>query len=444
MKTPTASVLAAAAVLFSSTGIALAQDAVQWTEAEGGNGHWYAVVPVSETCFDEIRSVALGLGGDLASVESQQENDVILERIEALDFDPDRSVIGLVPLKGESEDDPGNWYWVDGAQGSYRNWSSSTQEPQDYPGTLYEPLASLEAGLDGRWADVPCGSSTPHVAVIEWSADCNKDGIVDYGQILDGTFSDDNDNGIPDCCEDGTCLAPVQWRTEDGGNGHWYEVVGMGDTLCWEDASAFANSQGGYLATPVTFEEDMILKSLLQGIEYGTGTYIGGFQNVDSPDYSEPSGGWEWVSGEPWSYQNWHPGEPVNSYGGEDFLAADFNGPTYGWFDIGGPDAPQGPCNKSVLAIEYSADCNNDGIVDYGQILDGTLSDDDGDAIPDICEACPGDIAQNGVRDAADLGILLALWGTNGKNNPAADINQDGMINASDLGLLLGYWGPCP
>jgi hypothetical protein len=37
--------------------------------------------------------------------------------------------------------------------------------------------------------------------VIEWEADCNGDGIVDYGQIHRGELDDDNANGIPDVCE---------------------------------------------------------------------------------------------------------------------------------------------------------------------------------------------------------------------------------------------------
>jgi hypothetical protein len=42
-----------------------------------------------------------------------------------------------------------------------------------------------------------------HTYMIEWSADCNGDGIVDYGQILDGTYADDYGNGVPDCCDAG-------------------------------------------------------------------------------------------------------------------------------------------------------------------------------------------------------------------------------------------------
>lgn len=46
--------------------------------------------------------------------------------------------------------------------------------------------------------------------------------------------------------------------------------------------------------------------------------WLGGYQDFSAPDYSEPSGGWRWVTGEAWSYTNWHqPGEPNNSRGEE-------------------------------------------------------------------------------------------------------------------------------
>ena len=38
--------------------------------------------------------------------------------------------------------------------------------------------------------------------LVEWSADCNGDGIIDFGQILDGSHMPMiNGNGVPDCCE---------------------------------------------------------------------------------------------------------------------------------------------------------------------------------------------------------------------------------------------------
>jgi hypothetical protein len=48
--------------------------------------------------------------------------------------------------------------------------------------------------------------------VIEWSADCNNDGLVDYGQILSGQLADANANGIPDICES-TIIVPTQFPT---------------------------------------------------------------------------------------------------------------------------------------------------------------------------------------------------------------------------------------
>jgi len=55
-------------------------------------------------------------------------------------------------------------------------------------------------------------------------------------------------------------------------------------------------------------------------------------------------------------------------------------------------------------------------------------------------DCAPADINDNGVVDAEDLALVLAVWGT---NNAAADINHDGMVEGADLTLVLGSWGPC-
>jgi formylglycine-generating enzyme required for sulfatase activity len=111
--------------------------------------------------------------------------------------------------------------------------------------------------------------------------------------------------------------------------------------------------------------------------------------------------------------------------------------------------------NAVGLVIEWSADCNSDGIVDYGQILAGQLADGNSNGIPDICECathpelgacrCAGDIVADGAVNGADLGTLLAYWGprTSGSFSIASDINSDGHIDGSDLGVLLANWGTC-
>lgn len=51
---------------------------------------------------------------------------------------------------------------------------------------------------------------------------------------------------------------------------------------------------------------------------------------------------------------------------------------------------------------------------------------------------CTGDLNFDGVVDAADLGILVANFGT---TSEAADINGDGIVDAADLGLIVSAFG---
>ncbi len=52
---------------------------------------------------------------------------------------------------------------------------------------------------------------------------------------------------------------------------------------------------------------------------------------------------------------------------------------------------------------------------------------------------CPADLSRDGSVDGADLGILLAAWGSSGPG----DLNDDGVVDGADLGMLLAAWGPC-
>jgi len=48
-----------------------------------------------------------------------------------------------------------------------------------------------------------------------------------------------------------------------------------------------------------------------------------------------------------------------------------------------------------------------------------------------------GDLNNDGLVDGADLGQLLAAWGT---DDSAADLDGDGTVDGADLGLLLAAW----
>ena len=94
-------------------------------------------------------------------------------------------------------------------------------------------------------------------------------------------------------------------------NGHFYQVVNA--NISWIDARTEAETsllQGtpGHLVTITDQAElDWILNNLTP-----QRPWIGLFQNTASPSYSEPGGGWEWVTGEPATFLNWAPGEPNN------------------------------------------------------------------------------------------------------------------------------------
>ncbi|MCH2162058.1 MAG: hypothetical protein MK085_09325, partial [Phycisphaerales bacterium] len=51
----------------------------------------------------------------------------------------------------------------------------------------------------------------------------------------------------------------------------------------------------------------------------------------------------------------------------------------------------------------------------------------------------PADINCDGMIDGADLGRLLALWGT---DNATGDLDGNGTVDGGDLGLMLAQWGP--
>ena len=120
---------------------------------------------------------------------------------------------------------------------------------------------------------------------------------------------------------------PVEWPEADGGNGHFYEVIDASSTWFTAETAAGMMTHGnstGYLATVTSQDEwDFLVNSFV--IPESNGYWIGGYQPEDSP---EPGGGWTWITGEPWDFTVWRPGEPNNS-GNEDGLEIR----TSGWND---------------------------------------------------------------------------------------------------------------
>ena len=167
---------------------------------------------------------------------------------------------------------------------------------------------------------------------------------------------------------------PLQWTIASGGNGHWYEVVSVAGNWFAADSAAKQKTHlgmTGHLATIISdSERTWVAANLMTKVRPpgDWGAWLGGRQNIQSANYSEPFGGWEWITGEPWGYPGWGTGEPNNGYvspGSDEecVVMHDVNlvrlYPTY-WNDS--------PCNAVVVPgylVEYEAQNLQSGLAAY-------------------------------------------------------------------------------
>ena len=146
----------------------------------------------------------------------------------------------------------------------------------------------------------------------------------------------------------------------DRNTGHAYELVTA--SLTWDNARTAAAARNylgnaGHLAAITSSAEQNVITNA-----FGTGVaaWLGGIQ---PPGSVEPSGGFTWITGEPFIYTDWHNGEPNNVSNIED--AIEFTGGR--WNDI-----PRGDIRHTYL-VEY------DNATELGQAA--TIIDNDAPTI---------------------------------------------------------------
>jgi hypothetical protein len=213
--------------------------------------------------------------------------------------------------------------------------------------------------------------------------------------------------------------------------------------MCQSDALVYTASAGGYLVNINNLEEGDFLSSFATSPCSGAGAYWIGLLYSGGSTCDIDS--WQWSEGEPIDPAVFSRGE-----------WCEYSYETSSRFEPSCDGNPNWYLNNTTctnapiwgLIVEWSADCNGDGIVDYGQILDGTFADTNANGVPDCCDKgvdcdpCVGDVNFDGIVNGADISVLLGFWGLNGKP-VAADINKDGQVDGADLAQLLGSWGAC-
>lgn len=128
-------------------------------------------------------------------------------------------------------------------------------------------------------------------------------------------------NGLTDNLKIPTNFEPISTQLVDTSlvpqsavkfNDHYYYVYDIDDVTTWEEAKEYCESQGGYLATITSQEEDEFVYSYLRNnFDYESAYF--GFTDQDT------EGTWIWDNGETSSYTNWHSGEPNSENPNEDF-----------------------------------------------------------------------------------------------------------------------------
>ena len=153
------------------------------------------------------------------------------------------------------------------------------------------------------------GDSTGPSANDVTEEDASTDILADSAVVEASTVGADGRAAFPD----GVSVWPE--------NGHGYLVVSSLAPITWTAANAAAQARGGHLATITSADEGEFVLSLMaahpEAFKGGYGPWLGGLQH---PEGKEPDGGWRWVTGEPWSFTAWAPGEPNEGRAGEEFI----------------------------------------------------------------------------------------------------------------------------
>ena len=145
-------------------------------------------------------------------------------------------------------------------------------------------------------------------------ADTNLDGCVQLSDLLDllGAYGACAEAELAENpCGGGAFLpgddiACAGWNYLGAYDGGEYYVSSI--PVAWDSAQAFAVELNGGLAVISSQEENDWISNLVGG-NY---VWIGLYQDLNSTYYSEPDGGWGWVNGAPFVYENWASNSPNN------------------------------------------------------------------------------------------------------------------------------------
>ena len=378
---------------------------------------------------------------------------------------------------------------INGINAQWENWEFESVGPTSSLLGTFSDKSDKRLWI-GQWMHVTFPNSTHtlgnHTMTFEWpdedfkGKETNFHVSLGYGEVFTNINVEGNDYHSDGSPSDwfsfntinnntvGTFTADFTQGFPDYGGLDWSEAVDYASGLTYEGSS-------GHLATITTEEEADLVYSILDGHSY----WLGGFHNLNSQDYSEPSGGWEWITGETFNHDIWGDGEP-NEVGPEDCLEVwgfdkfvndnrchmgwmgfvveyEMNGtnhyeayiPQWEWDEANETDimtyvlaTPMTDKERNdILKEQGDPDADNDGIVDEFDedddndgIVDENDMDDDNDGIDDISDGCPGTPAGESVdsEGCSASQILKEIGGGDDDSLPSLSF----ILASISIGLL--------
>lgn len=277
-------------------------------EAQANRGHRYQVFE-ERTSWTEAKARAEKLGGHLATITAKPEADFIRKNY--------LGGPGTQFWIGGHADDNGQWTWVTGEAWNFEEWGEHKTRGK-YPYRLRASGPISDSCLEYVWDE-------SSIAPGGWAnASDRSQGPARCGYLVEW-----DDLGVP--------LQTLIFR------GHRYQL--FPEVVGWDEAREAAEKLGGHLATLAKKEEnEWVLLTFGKLLALGNTTvFLGGIQK-------DEKSGWQWVTGETWSYEAWSPGQPDHKNTGYPFIVKFLRGPKIGW-----DDAPARG-SKGMYLVEWDND----------------------------------------------------------------------------------------
>ena len=244
----------------------------------------------------EASDFSLSINGGTASLNSSTPSSITVS---------DTKVSLGIPINGTASGD--EILTVNTLANSLYDFAGNTVSPTSINFSLYDRVASFitTSTLSDTNTQVLVHFSEELNTYSNWgNNEPNDSGTENFAHLTTGgTFNDHRANQTyPAIIEVDQIRSSLSTLTHIGDfNGHSYFELETSYT--WENAKTIVDGlETGYLAIISSEEEKEFLKNQSLG-----DIWIGLYQDLNDPNYSEPAGGWKWVNGTPANIDGFNP-----------------------------------------------------------------------------------------------------------------------------------------